>query len=751
MLVEVEPKLAPAVYRLPDDPFGPCVLVPAFQAATSVRGAFGWFSAGWISRLAPGLADYINRDDTGTIAFTVAPVLWAPERAAAESAFGASIEDAATRVARLFTRGRTDASALEKHALDCLAWMLATARLQLRVAVPTRDANYHPKVWLFDDGTHQVLARGSGNATGRGIGAGVEHFDVDVTWVEHSAGRVRRYVSMLDDWNAGRSAGIARVVNLPEALEQNIIRTAPDNAPTPDGYIDAVRKDGNPPWAMDPLARLRSWPARPGFSFRPRLSIPAELEWQQGPYKHQGEAVAAWEGGPEPERGTIAMATGAGKTLTALICATRVQDRVGDAALLIVISAPSVPILIQWRDEVRRFGVTAITPSLQLDADKALTTLFRGLAGGGTHVAIVTNKMLCTRNFQATVELKTVAATPPFETLFIADEAHTLGAPGFLKQRPDFFTRRLALSATPERQYDPDGTEQIFEFFGPAVYEFGLGRAVGFCLCEYSYFVHPATLGGSELEEFLSLSQRIARWISRDPDAGNESKLRGLMIARRRLIETAAAKLTLLEAVLRRRGPRSLRHTLVYASAKDPSQFDRIAALLTTLNVRWAAVTQETTRNTGRLTRIFDAFVSGGYQVLLAKKVLDEGVDVPHIREAFIVASSNVEREWIQRRGRVLRRQANKPWAIVHDFLALPPVTALRDVTGSHLKKIVENELGRAFAFATYARNSTGHDGTVAWLARIRDAYWPKGSPSNLLHATTDSHIAPGTPTGTPW
>ena len=749
-MLSAERSLKPGLYRLPDEPVGPRVLIPGFRSATSVRGAFGWFSAGWIARLAPGLAEYINRNDTGPIDFTVAPVLWSRERAAVDAAFRASPEEANARVARLFTDGRTDASALANHALDCLAWMIANGRMRLRIAEPTPESNYHPKIWLFSDGTHQVLARGSGNATGSGTGAGVEHLDVDVTWIDHSCDRVQLGVSMLDDWSRGRSAGIARVMDLPEALERDIIRIAPDSAPDPDAYLKAVQEDGNPPWAIDPAIKLRQRFAAPASAPVPRLSIPADLRWQDGPYRHQGEAVTAWEGGEKPELGTISMATGAGKTLTALICATRVQERLGDVPFLVVVSGPSLPIIEQWLNEIHRFGVRAIAPSFEPDPDGALTTLLRALAAGGTHVVVVTNHMLCDRAFQATVKRRVQGSPAPIDALFIADEAHRLGAPGFLAHKPQFFTRRLALSATPERQYDPDGTEEIFDFFGPAVYEFGLDRAIGFCLCPYNYYVHTSAITDGELEAFLELSKRIGRLAALDKDAGTDANLRKLQVARRRVIETASNKIKLLGDVLERRRPRSLRNALIYATAKDPEQFIQIGNLLTSLRIRWAPVTEEETKDRKQLIQTFNTFKSGGYQVLLAKKVLDEGVDIPSIREAFIVASSTVEREWVQRRGRVLRKHPDKPWAVVHDFLALPSVNPVES-GGQSLKRIVESELGRAFAFATHAQNATGGTGTMGWLAQIRDTYWPAGASATILRRADNHVIAPGTPEGDLW
>ena len=746
-----EPTLTPGLYRLPDDPVGPRVLIPGFKSATSVRGAFGWFSAGWVGRLAPGLAEYLNRPDTTPMDFTIAPTLYPADRNAIEQGHAMSAEEAAQRIADVIISGRVQASALGKHALDCLAWMVATEKLRLRIAVPKGDSNYHPKIWLFDDGTHQLLARGSGNATGRGVSAGVEHLDVDVSWIDHSRSRVTAGAAMLNDWASGRSYGIERVVKLPDALEQDIIRTAPDIAPNGSDYTVAVRQDMEPPWATDPTETLRARFAstRPTVG-KPRLQIPDWLKWRTGPYAHQGEAVDAWETGTDPGRGTMAMATGSGKTLTALVCAARAQDRLGDRPFLVVVSAPSIPLVIQWRDETAKFGIAATAPSLERTADIALTSFFRRLAAGGTHVLVVTNNFLCSAPFQATVEAKVNNTEPRVATMLIGDEAHTLGADGFVANTPNFFQRRLALSATPERQYDPDGTEQIFEFFGPPVYEFGLDRAIGFCLAPYNYYVHAATLNGDELDEFAALTGRIGAVIGQGlPD--QEDTLTSLLIARRRIIETAQAKISLLREVLGRRGPRALSQALIYASAKDPQSFEAIAAILKDLDIRWAPVTQAESANKRRLRDILSTFEAGGYQVLLAKKVLDEGVDIPSVREAFIVASSTVQREWIQRRGRVLRLHPGKAWAVVHDFVALPPAQMVRLEGTLNMKKIVRSELDRAYSFAAHARNATGSDGVLSSLQRIRTVYWPDGKPEQLLQRPGDYVVAPGIPEGKPW
>ena len=732
-----ERTLKPGLFPLPDVRVARNVLIPGFRAATTVRGAFGWFTAGWIQQLAPGLAVFLNRGDTEPMEFTVAPALFPAERGAVERGAQMTQQEAAALVADIFIKGRAGAGPLARHALDCLSWMIATDALRLRIAVPTPESNYHPKLWLFDDGENQVLARGSGNATGKGVGTGVEHLDVDVSWQRDS--RVPAGITMLNNWSIGHSPGIAKVFDLPEAVARNIIQTAPEQAPRPHEY--------------DALAiRNRMVFQRPEPRPPHRLRVPDSLEWRSGRYAHQGDAVEAWEQGDPPERGVVAMATGAGKTLTALICASRCQDRLADQPFLIVVSAPSVPLIMQWAEEVKKFGVSPVTPTLGSKARIKLTSLFRGLRGGGTHVAIVTNNMLCDPTFQKTVKQKLQTRDGPIPTLLIADEAHTLGAESFIRNKPSFFERRLALSATPERQYDPDGTEEMFEFFGPTVYEFGLDRAIGFCLVPYRYYVHACTLDAEELAEFEALSRRIGAAIAAGSDEDENSALRALLIARRRIIETAASKLDLLRTVLERRRPRDLVHALIYASAKNPEQFDRIGSLLSELDVKWAPVTQETTKNPKRLAQILNSFGKGAIQVLLAKKVLDEGVDIPTIREAFIMASSTVEREWVQRRGRVLRMHPGKPWAVVHDFLALPPAHWFRYERSPSVAGIVRTEIGRAQAFGRHAQNVAGEEGLDADLSQLSEAFWPRSSAApSILHNPGNLRVPDSTPRGKLW
>ena len=735
------------IYFLPKDPVAAEILIPGFRSAISVRGAFGWFTAEWVSRLAPGLADYLLRDNVQPICFTVAPTFFPAELNAVKVGVEMDPGEAVMRIRNLFVNNRENISALSRHALDCLAWMIAARKLHLRVAVPEPHSNYHPKIWLFDDGQDLVIAHGSANATSHGLSSGNEHINVDVSWKAEGYKKILKTKAVMDDWWNGTAQGIIETVELPVALREDIIRTAPERCPNFQDYKIALKKDNQPAWATDSLKALQArFERNIPMPSPPKLKIPDWLEWMEGKYRHQGEAVTAWEKTEIPHRGTLEMATGAGKTLTSLVCATRLQDNLNGQSLLVVISAPSTPLIKQWCTEVRKFGVKATAPSLESDTNSSLTRLFRGLVNDGTQVLVCTNKLLCKEQFQQSLSRE--LSRRKTVSMFIGDEAHTLGAEAFLNNTPEFFQYRLALSATPIRQYDPDGTEHIFEFFGPTVFNFGLEKAIGLCLVPYDYYIHVATLNSEETARFRDLTVSIGTHIARGDGIDDDNQaLTSLLIARRRVVETTKAKIALLKKVLQARGPSSLQHALIYASAKNPEQFNQIKQLLDDLDIRWAPVTEETTKNASLLSKTFDSFALGGYQVLLAKKVLDEGVDIPSIREAFIVASSTVEREWIQRRGRVLRTHLGKSFAVVHDFLGLPP-TKIIQRNDKALMRLVGRELGRALSFAEHSRNALGENGIIAQVQHVRSAYWPDGTTNDDFDRSSSAIVSSSIPKG---
>ena len=164
-----------------------------------------------------------------------------------------------------------------------------------------------------------------------------------------------------------------------------------------------------------------------------------------------------------------------------------------------------------------------------------------------------------------------------------------------------------------------------------------------------------------------------------------------------------------------------MRHTLVYATDKGPEQLEGVNRLLHELGLRAHQLTAEETQDGQLVRRVLRAFRDGAIQVLTAKRVLDEGLNVPEIAEALILASTTVERQWVQRRGRILRpcNATGKDHAVLHDFLVLPPETETRHGVDEDTRKLIQSEVNRIREFARLARNAAAEDGPRATLQPI--------------------------------
>ena len=241
-----------------------------------------------------------------------------------------------------------------------------------------------------------------------------------------------------------------------------------------------------------------------------RLKIPPQLDYRSGDFQHQGQAVDAWRA--SGWRGVLEMATGSGKTIAAMVGATLLYEEV--KSLLIVVSAPYVPLIQQWCSEIEPFGIKPIDLTTSGGPDgreKAIKDCNRRLKLGisEVEVLVVSNDTLCTSSFISALSSGTT------KKLLIADEVHNLGSAGFMRDPPECFNCRLGLSATPIRQYDEEGTDAIFNYFGDVCFRFTLEEAIGRCLTPYDYHAHMVELSKQEMEDWREISEKIAgvvRW-----------------------------------------------------------------------------------------------------------------------------------------------------------------------------------------------------------------------------------------------
>lgn len=447
------------------------------------------------------------------------------------------------------------------------------------------------------------------------------------------------------------------------------------------------------------------------------VSAIAPPDWLE-PREYQQSAIDAWTS--QNGQGILNMATGTGKTITSLLAATRLAD-LQDGTLALVIAAPYQHLVDQWVEEAQSFGITPIRAyqSRQTWTDEFVAQITEFSSGARDVVAVVTtHATFASDHFQHILGRLTGS-----RTLLIADEVHHLGAPHLREHLPPGIRARLGLSATPTRWYDEAGSNALESYFANGVvYEYGLKRAIkeGF-LCEYYYVPHIVSLTPDEEEEYLALSRAIGRQIASsngsdgsDADLAANETLKQLLFKRARLIGTAENKLPKLQSLVERSA--NLEHALVYVSdgsvegeESDETKRQLRAAtelLGSDLGLRVHQFTYEEDQPTRE--RLLDDFESGQLQALVAIRCLDEGMDVPATKTAFVLASSSNPRQFIQRRGRILRQHEGKQYAVIHDFIVAPPRsirTAASDSVFDVERNLVKKELTRVSTFAEAAKN----------------------------------------------
>jgi superfamily II DNA or RNA helicase len=390
------------------------------------------------------------------------------------------------------------------------------------------------------------------------------------------------------------------------------------------------------------------------------------------------------------------MATGTGKTYTALSAIGELMKE--GQPLLVIISCPYIHLAEQWQEEAKKFGLDGllIGESKTIWEEEAAQRT-RMLAKGKSDIVVfvTTNASFTHGNFQKIIK-------PLLErTLLVMDEVHYAGAWSIRNALPEACAYRLGLSATPERHGDEEGTEALIEYFGQVVYRFPIEAAIGKFLTPYFYHAIPVELTAEEFEEYVRLSDQIIRLIGKE-DERSHDRLEKLAIKRARVQNNSVNKL---EWIKRNISRMPLDFSLFYAGDKI---FDRAKHLLgKELKVRIHEFTSRQSRDERR--RLLDDFATQKIQSLIAMKCLDEGVDVPPTRVAYFLASSGNPREFVQRRGRVLRMSPGKEHAVIYDLISIPPRRLIESGrTGSRyyaVKSAFVKEYRRVQEFAGMAIN----------------------------------------------
>ena len=326
-----------------------------------------------MAQIAPGLAALIN-DSDAVLKLLVSPEISDVDQAAIRRGVSEPREVLDEALVNLFERARLSASAVERHTVATLSYLIASERLDMRVVLMEKGM-YHKKMWLLRSGEDWLAVHGSGNATERGLLVNGEQMAVDRAWMDgdRARDRVELFINQWDtQWHNLHPTSLT--VEVDRALSVLRKRINP-TGPTVADFWDA--------WHQDAEAGLE--PKLPaGYVTQisdHRLSLPANLVWREGRFAHQGLAVDALL---RNRGGIISMATGGGKTKTALIAASKIQSSL-DMHLCVLVLAPTRPLLKQWVEDVREFGIEPIVLS-GIGDEKRRMEMERASIGFGTAV-----------------------------------------------------------------------------------------------------------------------------------------------------------------------------------------------------------------------------------------------------------------------------------------------------------------------------------------------------------------------------
>lgn len=630
---------------------------PCLSCANKYDRAVGYFRSTIYLIIGDAIVNFAKRG--GKIRLICSPALYDDDVASIESAYE-------QRQARIVNAIQDEIDQMIEvpdgaYPTKVLATLVFVGALEIKIAVRPGDHGiYHEKIGVFRDETNSVSFIGSANETWGGWHArgNFESVEVFCTWKDdNERERVLRHEEYFNQlWN-GDISGL-EVISFPEAARLHLIQGA---YPTLDD-ID-----------IEQLQKLQ----RKGRT----------------PLKHQVEAITNWEACGK--RGILEHATGSGKTITAI---TAIKKHLDDDMPAIVL-VPSRLLLEQWDREVREeipLAVTLLAGGGNNGWRKG--GRLRGMTSRGTgfgpRIVIATMQTAATPFFRSRV-------TQGDHLLMITDEVHQSGSTFNSNVFLIDSGPRLGMSATPYRYGDPEGTARIFNYFGQVVLpKFTLEDAISAGrLVAYEYHPHPVYLTADEADKWKSESARIRLEIARGKtdDGGKKiisDRARMMIIQRSRIAKKAKNKLHLAVETLRDSYEDGQRW-LIYC--EDTGQLQEVMEQLTAVDLR--PIEYHSSMDGDRKAALEWFTKIGG--ILVSIKCLDEGIDLPAVDHALILASSQNPRQFIQRRGRVLRKADGKSIAIIHDAIVVP--MSLEDEPEQFA--LLKSELLRAIEFAKSALN----------------------------------------------
>lgn len=719
--------------------------------ATSFNLKLGFFSSSAINLLSDGFAEFLYNG--GRMRMVINDILSAEDKEAIKNGLSTNLFVPALDLNNL--EGIRDA--LDErgiHFFECLSWLIRQGRIGIKIIAPKGGVGIsHFKCGYFADATNSVAFEGSCNFSRAALLENNESMSIFCDWDSMSDNR--RANSFIDDFERTFSGNDDTVQYLdaddlkPRIVEvfksKEICQLLEDER----NLIDHQEKKSMPDTVVQSLQRAKNKVEKAIEKEKSARQVIIDtyhphFPFSSGPRPYQEEAFRNWK--ENGQKGLFAMATGTGKTITALNCLLEIYNSRHYYKALILV--PTVTLVDQWKEECEKFGFSHVLTVSNRNKvwRKELANLLLLEKADPTqeqysYIIIATYASFSRENI-----FTDLVSFPRKKLLLIADEAHNMGATSIRNRLKGIhYGRRIGLSATPERQFDDEGNTAIRQFFGAGgkyTFEFSMKEAIekGF-LCRYYYYPHLVRLTDGEMADYLEISKKLAKMFNYHSGTftKDDDILTALLLKRKRIIHKAANKLDVFRSIINHRFQEkgNLKYTLVYVpegnvtDADNADNFDvsnpdddYSSHLIDTYTSVIREVSPRTTvmrftSDTQDRKQILDQFAKGELEVLASMKCLDEGVDVPRSEMAIFCASTGNPRQFIQRRGRILRQHPDKHYAVIHDLVVVPEVDECSDSFNME-RNLLGGELKRVRNFALLSENA---DASINELDSILDYY----------------------------
>lgn len=671
--------------------------VPVLGAAMRYDRITGFFSSTSLAVAARGIADFIvnggrmrlitsprlNREDIDIVKKIVAD-----DSSLTMSDFGIDLDNLENE--------------FERNHVKALGWMLASGLLEMKLAIVFNDDGsicdnetisekglFHQKVGILKDTEgNEMSFSGSINETASAWVNNDEEFKVFKEWTDAREYFVRDRKRFNEIWNDERKN--VKVYNLPSAIKSDIIHYSSDF----DKESISLKKYRT--------IRLRE------FDFKNDKKL----------FFYQADALNKWKA--NNYKLLFEMATGTGKTRTAIAGIKYLNQT--RKRLITIITTPQNTLSKQWKDEVDAqkltFDENVIIDGSVPQWDRLLVKLLlKNGMGMADHICLyTTHNTASSDKFTNAIQQNLQNGT---DVLFVGDETHWLGAHKFQHALLPCYKYRIGLSATPSRWFDDVGTAKLVAFYGNANFEFTIKDALTeynpmtgkHFLVNYHYLISKVSLDEDETEEYKNISAKISKlWNLKDNTPDTTITLERLIEKRANIIKNASAKYNQLEIILDELQAKGrIENLIIFVS---PQQMVEVLNILASREIIFHKLTEkEGTKvekrfgNKSEREHIISKFKSRDYQVIVAIKCMDEGIDIPTADVGILMASSTNPREYVQRIGRIIRQSPNKHSAVLYD-ICVDTVHSVGDDYAEFERKIRAKEQIRLKEIAANAINS---------------------------------------------